>query len=126
MRRIPWQTPWVLLAVVLCGGLLLLAFQRFVLDVKPENRQTLYAIHRNLRKSMTVQEVRAVVERHRAEHLRVRWSPAADAVTVSTVTGLFQGCDLWVRFQDDRLISAKVRGDDTPDQRLRDAPPDIE
>ena len=126
MRRVPWRVVGILVALGLCGAIVLQGFQRFVLGVKPENRQSVYAIQRELRKDMTREEVSAVVARHQDEHLRVNWTPQSDTMTVSTVIGFFQGCDLRVRFQNERLVSATVRGDDTPDQRLSDAPADIE
>lgn len=126
MRRVPWRVIGILVALALCGAAVVLGFQRFVLGVKPENRHALYAIQRELRKDMARQEVDAIVARHQDEHLRIRWSPQGDSVTVSTIIGFFQGCDLRVQFQNERLVSATVRGDDTPDQRLPDAPADIE
>jgi hypothetical protein len=126
MRRVPWRVLGSLVGVGLCGVIVVLGFQRFVLGVKPENRRALYAMQRELRKDMTREEVSAAVERHQDKHLQVRWSPQSDSMTVSTVTGFFQGCDLRVRFLNGRLVSATVRGDDTPNQRLSDAPADIE
>jgi hypothetical protein len=126
MRWVPWRVIGILVALALCGTVVVLGFQRFVLGVKAENRHALYAIQRELRKDMTRHEVEAIVAGHQDEHLRIRWSPQADSVTVSTIIGFFQGCDLRVRFQNERLVSATVRGDDTPDQRLSDAPADIE
>ena len=126
MRRIPWRVIGVLVALGVCGAIVLRGFQRFVLGVKPENREALYAIQRELRKDMTREEVDAVVARHQGEHQKINWAPQSNTMTVSTVIGFFQGCDLRVRFRDGRLVSAMVRGDDTPDQRLPDAPADIE
>jgi len=126
MSREKWRGIIVVIGLVLVGLLSLLGFQRFVLGVKPANRQALYETQRELRKGMSKEEVSAIIGRHQNEHVRVVWSPEGDSVTMSTVIGLFEGCDLRATFSNDRLFSATIRGDDTPNQRLPDAPPDIE
>lgn len=121
-----WRVIGVLAALALGAAIILQGYQRFVLGVTPENRQALYAIQRELRKGMMRDEVILVVSRHSGKHMTIDWAPQSNIMTVSTPIGFFQGCDLRVRFRDERLVSAMVRGDDTPDQRLSDAPADIE
>jgi hypothetical protein len=112
----------VLVTVILAEG-----FDRLVLKSTPANRLSIYAVQREVRRGMEAKDVAEIVARLTNERVRVRWEEASKGLRLSTQMGFFHGgCQLTARFVEGRLVSSKVRGTEGPDERLHDAPADIE
>ena len=117
--------------VVVAGSLLLvaaivtaLAFERFVLGMRPENRFYLYGIHRMLRPGMPRAEVSRVLEQVPLQPHRSYTSADERYVTLSVGVGLQSEYDLRLEFAGERLLHAKVRDADNA-LRPPDAPLDF-
>ena len=121
------RTSTVLIAIA-SVGLVFASFeiaQRVIVGARPSNRLVIYAIQLSLRAGMSVKDVTHVVETHRTKDIKVWWSDSKDALNVATSVGLNEHCELRVKFRGGALVSSSGRGDDVPDQRFADAPPDI-
>lgn len=104
-----------------------------VFGVWPSNRFTIYKMQRDLRKGMSKQEVLVIIDKHEREHqgerrerLRI-WHNlgSGNSLTILTHYGVLRGCELYVEFNGDGFISSSIRGNDKPQERMPDAPPDI-
>ena len=117
--------PFVVGSVLLVAAILAaLAFERFVLGMRPDNRFHLYAIHRTLRPGMPRGEVLHVLDLARERLHRNHTSADRRYVTVSVGVGLQSECDLRLEFAGESLLHAKIRDADNG-LRPEDAPSDF-
>jgi hypothetical protein len=95
----------------------------FLSEMHADRRYTIYNVRRELRAGMTRDEVQDIVSHHNASFL-YKYA-TADRVILRVDTGLANSYLLSITFRDDRLLSAKIRGEDGPHEIFHDAPPDI-
>ena len=88
-----------------------------------ERRYVLYGIQRELKGGMPRSDVLAIVEKHDHDSFVTRSSEEQLIVWVSL--GGAQYCGLIVSFENSQLVSSQIRGEDGPEERFDDAPPDI-
>jgi len=92
--------------------------------VLARRRLALYQILQELRPGITRTEVEAVLSRHHAWHID-RFANSADRLTLVTSLGGGRSCILTLRFSDERLNSARIRGENGPGDVFPDAPADL-
>jgi hypothetical protein len=97
----------------------------FVLDITWQRRYTLYNVRNQLYLGMSRGEVDNIV----AKNLNFQISVIANdnsTLTMYTPLGVMaDSLTLQMKFQEDRLIGAKIVGEDHPQDIPTDAPPDL-
>jgi hypothetical protein len=118
----------VALPLTVVGGaswLSLEAGARYFKGWRPENRQTIYALHGAVRPGMPVGELERLLESAEYEALKRAWSPERSDLSVWVPIGLTRTCYLHVQVSGGRVVHAAVRGDEGNEDRFPDAPPDF-
>ena len=111
-------------AIVFGCGLMYLAFERFVLGSKPENRFVLYDIRRQLQIGMTRAEVATLIEGRSGHRPKIYASADQRYMTLSVAVGLQSDYDLRLEFREGRLVHALLRDADNGSQPT-DSVPDL-
>ncbi len=109
------------LIMVLAGVCILCGYESF----QYKKRMEIYAVALSLKPDMQKSEVLEVINNQRGAHTKISSSDGGNSLKLSAYTGFGSFCRLKITFQNDRLISAKIRGENSPNQRFADAPPDI-
>lgn len=104
---------------VVCAQLL----DVFPFSSKSDRRFLVYSIQRQLRAGQSRADVEAVIKTHMAPFLHRH--ELEDGILLRADTGLSNAVLLRATFEDGRLVSARIRGEDGPHERFDDAPPDI-
>ena len=86
----------------------------------PERRFILYSIIRELKPGMAKSEAEAVVQRHQAPFIDYHETPNGMVVGVRLLP--IKYLDLYMHFDQDKLVNAGLITDDGPDNLPRDAP----
>jgi hypothetical protein len=118
----------IALPLIVVGGawwVSLEAGARYIKGWRPENRQTIYALHGAVRSGMPVGELERLLESVEYSSLKRAWSPQRSDLSVWVPIGLNRTCYLHIQVSDGRVVHAVVRGDRGRDDRFPDAPPDF-
>lgn len=112
------RLPYLVVGVLIAVGLY------YALDLgHGERRLLLYSIARELAVGMPRSQVETVLSRHQAPFLNRSDTP--DGIVLRVSLGAAEFGLLSIQFQQGLLSSARIRGEDGPEDRLEDAPPDI-
>jgi len=109
----------------LVTGLVIAAIFVFALDITWQNRFPIYNVRNQLYLGITRQVVDLIVEENCGWNVKVIRSEQAQLVMYAKVGFMADSITLTMDFADDRLISAKIVGEDNPLDIPRDAPPDL-
>ncbi|MBL8180617.1 MAG: hypothetical protein JNL64_03285 [Blastocatellia bacterium] len=113
------------LLVGLVTGLVIAAVFVFALDITWQNRFPLYNVRNQLYRGIARQEVDRIVEKNCGWNVKVIRSEQTQLVMYAKVGFMADSITLTMDFADDRLVSAKIVGEDHPLDIPRDAPPDL-
>lgn len=112
------------LLYVVLGSLTLLVALLVADGVTGRGREkAVFDLMGHLRRGMSRDEVIKLVNRSDTSFLRLHETD--DRLVATASTGLGRGCILTMEFQDKKLSSARIRGEDGPTDVLKGAPPDI-
>lgn len=117
--------PRALIILGLIAALALVAF--FFLRTHHDRRFAVYEIANRLERGMSLAEVEQILRDH--------WRPymhrgglvknGAGAIQVTASFRWAEGMFLFIYFDQGRLIGTKMHGEDSPEDRYEDQPPDI-
>lgn len=113
------------LFVGLVTGLVIAAIFVFALDITWQNRFPLYNVRNQLYLGINRQEVDRIVEKNCGWGVNVIRSDETQLVMYAKVGLMADSITLTMDFADDSLVSAKIVGEDNPQDIPRDAPPDL-
>lgn len=113
------------LLVGLVTGLIIAAIFGFALDITWQNRFPLYNVRNRLYRGINIQEVDRIVEKNCGWGVNVIRCDETQLVMYAKVGFMADSITLTMDFADDSLVSAKIVGEDNPQDIPRDAPPDL-
>ena len=96
----------------------------YILDVNWERRFVLYHIRNELKKDLSKTEVEEIISRHQASFI-TRFE-ARDRINLLVNLGVTDSLSLILSFENDKLNSAVLMGEDHPKDVPKDAPPNLE
>lgn len=109
---------------LLAGAILGLLVEHSLFQLDSDRRYALYNIRRELKFGLSRAEVEAIIARHQTPFIHIH---RGEGITLTVkLGGLAQYCELLLAFEEEKLTDARIRGEDGPHDRFRDAPPDLE
>ena len=121
------QLPILILVVAVFSGscwLLLEGGARWFYGWSPANRLEVYSLRASLEPGMQIGEVEELL-RARKGQLRHGWSEDRRVLSVWTHIGFARMCYLLIEVDQERVVHARIRGDEGEADRFVDAPPDF-
>lgn len=93
----------------------------------PDERLVLYDIMKELKVGMPRKDVLAIIEKYQKSFVHKSSDQMIDKNISLWVyyLGFFYSCHLIIEFSDNKLYSAKIRGENGPHDTFKDAPLDI-
>ncbi len=112
------------LSLLAVGAALGVFGRDYFFDRHADRRFALYGILRELRKGTSRGEVEAIVSRHDAPFIQKHSDEKT--VELSVRTGMINMLYLVIKFSGDKLETARLAGEDNPQDVPQDAPPNVE
>lgn len=98
-----------------------------IYSYRPDERFVLYDIMKELKIDMPRKEVLSIIEKYQKPFVHKSSNQMNDKDISLWVYyfGFFYSCHLIIEFSDNKLYSAKIRGENGPHDTFKDAPHDI-
>lgn len=109
---------------VFAFGVTLALAMVYILDVNWERRFTLYHIRNELKKDISKAEVEEIINRHQASF--IKRIETEKGFNLMVHLGMADSLSLVLAFSDEKLKTAALIGEDSPQDVPKDAPPNIE
>ena len=108
-------------------AIVMLPFLVYRAGLHTDRRFDVYDMATSLARDMTVAEVHALLEEKRKPSMKIRTgiNNGAGTIQVTTSLGWAEYLFLYLYFYDGRLVATHMVGEDSPDDKFPDQPPDI-
>jgi hypothetical protein len=127
-----WRQRWRFVPILIIPAtaivVVMVSFSIYREGLHTERRFDVYDIAANLSRDMTVTEVKAVLDKKQKPFIKITGGDIEKGngtIQVTTGLGWGEALFLYLHFYDGRLVATQMVGEDSPNDRFANQPPDI-